>query len=192
VRRILIGLAAAVTLSASLLITGVSSAATPDATAGATAESRGGGATPNAKLLEAIRVDETKFKIIAVMRGEGAQVYTCTNGVATFREPVATLSSRSGTTVIHGKGPFWASFDGSRVDGSAAPPAGGSVPSPDATRNIPWLRLVGTPTPSTPGVFGNVAFIQRLDTRGGVAPTTCSTPSVAVPYSATYVFWAPK
>lgn len=47
--------------------------------------------------------------------------------------------------------------------------------------------------PDAPGVFGNVAFIQRLDTRGGVAPASCTAPStVSVDYSANYVFWAPK
>jgi Protein of unknown function (DUF3455) len=46
----------------------------------------------------------------------------------------------------------------------------------------------------TTGVFNNVLFIQRIDTRGGVAPTgTCSAPTTAaVDYVANYVFWAPK
>jgi Protein of unknown function (DUF3455) len=50
-----------------------------------------------------------------------------------------------------------------------------------------------TPNPTT-GVFSNVTFIQRLDTRGGVAPTgPCTAPrTVAVDYSANYVFWAAK
>ena len=75
-------------------------------------------------------------------------------------------------------------------DGSAPVPA----PSPDPTRNIPWLKLVGTPTPNTTGVFSNVTFIQRVDTRGGVTPTdTCTAPkTVAVDYTANYVFWAKK
>ena len=43
-------------------------------------------------------------------------------------------------------------------------------------------------------MFSKVAFIQRTDTRGGVAPTTpCTVPStVSVDYSTYYVFWAPK
>jgi hypothetical protein len=140
----------------------------------------------------AIQVDETQNKVVASFVGIGKQVYDC-NAAGTafvFREPVAGLLSRGVQAAIHGKGPFWASFDGSHVDGSGAVPA----PSPDPTKNIPWLRLVGTPTPNTTGVFSNVTFIQRLDTRGGVAPAgPCTAPkTVAVDYTANCVFWAKK
>jgi hypothetical protein len=132
-------------------------------------------------------------------RNAGRGVRRCTSESAsgtafTFREPVAGLLSRGVQAAIHGKGPFWASFDGSHVDGSGAvsPPASSAYT--DLTKNVPWLRLVGTPTPNTTGVFSNVAFIQRLDTRGGVAPAgPCTAPkTVAVDYTANYVFWAPK
>jgi hypothetical protein len=143
-----------------------------------------------------IRVDETQFKVVASFVGIGKQVYDCnaTGTAFTFREPVAGLLSRGVQAAIHGKGPFWASFDGSHVDGSGAvsPPASSAYT--DLTKNVPWLRLVGTPTPNTTGVFSNVAFIQRLDTRGGVAPAgPCTAPkTVAVDYTANYVFWAKK
>ena len=138
------------------------------------------------------QVDETKFKIVASLKGIGKQVYTCGTvepGKYALREPVAVLFDLRGNAGIHGKGPFWASFDGSRVDGSAPV----AVPSPAGPSNIPWLKVVGTPVPNAPGVFGKVAFIQRLDTKGGVAPASCTAPStVSVDYSANYVFWAPK
>ena len=92
---------------------------------------------------EAIRVDETQFKIVASLRGVGKQVYDCNVGGDgfTLREPVAGLfTSRGIPAAIHGKGPFWANFDGSHVDGSAAPPV--SAPSTDPTKNVPWLRLM--------------------------------------------------
>ncbi len=41
------------------------------------------------------------------------------------------------------------------------------------------------------GVFSNVNFIQRIDTRGG-ASATMRRSTVAVDYTANYVFWAPK
>ena len=191
-RRLVAGVATAAALTASLLITGVGSAAPPDS-ATTTAEARGrGGATPNAKLPEAIRVDETKFMVVATQKGLGKQVYACgADGRYALREPVAILVDlRGGNAGIHGKGPFWASFDGSRVDGSAPV----SAPSPtDPQRNIPWLKVTGTPVPNAPGVFGKVAFIQRVDTRGGVAPASCTGSSTAaVDYSTNYVFWAPK
>jgi hypothetical protein len=44
-----------------------------------------------------------------------------------------------------------------------------SVPARHSDRDIPWL-LLGT-TGTGPGLFGEVDFVQRLATRGGVAPT---------------------
>jgi hypothetical protein len=121
-------------------------------------------------------------------------VYDCTSSgtfSATSREPEAGLFTLRGIPAgIHGKGPFWANFDGSHVDGSLA----GSVDSPDPSKNIKWLKLTATPTPNTTGVFSNVALIQRTDTRGGLTPAgPCTVPkTVAVDYSAIYVFWAKK
>jgi hypothetical protein len=124
---------------------------------------------------------------VATLRGVGEQVYTCTNGVYVLREPVAVLSSpRGGPVAIHGKGPFWANFDGSRVE--AAKIAG--VKSPAGTSNVDWLLLQTTKAEGG-GTFGSVGYIQRIDTRGGVAPGTCTgTTTLAVDYSANYVFWA--
>lgn len=183
-RRFVAGLAAAVAVTASILTASGAAAAT---SAGAPS----GGVTPNLQLPAAIQVDETQFKVVASFIGIGKQVYDCNSGgTFTFREPVAGLLSRGVQAAIHGKGPFWASFDGSHVDGSGAV----SAPSPDPTKNIPWLRLVGTSTTNTTGVFSNVKFIQRLDTRGGITPAgPCTAPkTVAVDYTANYVFWGPK
>jgi hypothetical protein len=66
-----------------------------------------------------------------------------------------------------------------------------SVPSPAGPPNIAWLKVTGTPVPNAPGVFGKVAVIQRIDTRGGAAPASCGAPTVSVPYATNYVFWAP-
>ena len=189
-RRIFTSLAATAAVAASILISGATPAvAAPDASA-ATA---GAGVTPNSNLPDAIKVDETQFKIVATLKGIGNQVYTCgTDNKYVLREPVAVLVNlRTGNAGIHGKGPFWASFDGSRVDISP-----GTTPASVqqiGTSNVAWLKVTGTPVPNAPGVFGKVAFIQRLDTKGGVAPASCTAPStVSVDYSANYVFWAPK
>jgi Protein of unknown function (DUF3455) len=198
-RRIFTGLAAAAAVTASILITSPASAAgaTPELSATNTA-AQSAGVTPNAKLPAAIQVDAAHH-VVATLRGVGKQVYDCSAaGVWTFREPVAGLfTSRGVPAAIHGKGPFWASFDGSHVDGSGAvsPPA--SPPYTDLTKNVPWLRLAGAqptqpPGVRTTGVFSNVDFIQRIDTVGGVAPIgNCTAPSTkAVDYTANYVFWA--
>jgi hypothetical protein len=184
-RRFVAGLAAVVAATATIL-TASGAAASDVASVGVQ-----GGGTPNSQLPAAIQVDETQFKVVASFVGIGKQVYDCNSGgMFTFREPVAGLLSRGVQAAIHGKGPFWASFDGSHVDGSGAVPAA----SPDPSKNIPWLRLVGTSTPNTTGVFSNVTFIQRIDTRGGVTPAgPCIAPkTVAVDYTANYVFWARK
>jgi hypothetical protein len=196
-RRLFTGVAAAAALAGSLLINGpASAAAAPDTSATATTDSRSGaGVTPNEALAEAIKVTPTEnLKAVATLRGVGKQVYDCVGGSWTFREPVAVLATSRGIpAAIHGKGPFWTNFDGSRVEGSGAVP----VPAPPATdppKNVPWLRLKGTPTLNTTGLFSNVTVIQRIDTRGGVAPTgTCTgVATKAVDYTANYVFWAPK
>jgi uncharacterized protein DUF3455 len=189
-RRLFTSLTAAAAVAASLLISIAGPAGAQTATADLSTAAGSTAVTPNAKVPEAIRVDETKFKIVATLKGIGKQVYTCgTDGKYALREPVAVLVNlRSGDAGIHGKGPFWAGFDGSRVDGSAPV----SVPSPAGPSNIAWLKVVGTPVANAPGMFGAVAFIQRIDTKGGAAPATCTTPTVSVDYSTNYVFWAPK
>jgi Protein of unknown function (DUF3455) len=192
-RRIFTSLAAAGVVAASILITSpAASAADPTLPLAATNTApQSAGVTPNDKLPAAIQVP-AGLKIVASLRGVGKQVYVCTSGTypTQSREPEAGLFTSRGIPVgIHGKqtGPFWANFDGSHVDGSDAVPAD----SPDKTKNIPWLLLKGTPLPGT-GVFSTVKFIQRIDTRGGVAPTGNCTGSqtVAVDYTANYVFWA--
>ncbi len=73
----------------------------------------------------AFQVDDTQFKIVASLRGVGKQVYDCatSGGAFVFREPVAGLfTSRGIPAAIHGKGPFWANFDGSRVEAPAPRP----------------------------------------------------------------------
>jgi hypothetical protein len=196
-RQLFAGLAAATAVTASLLFASGASAAVPDPTAAAAAAAQIGGGTPNAKLPVDIQVNDKDNKIVASLIGVGKQIYDC-NAAGTgyaFREPAAGLfTSRGVPAAIHGKGPFWTNFDGSHVDGalikSVAPPK-----PADLNKNVAWLLLAGTqPTPNTTGVFSKVTFIQRLDTRGGVAPAgPCTVPStVAVDYSANYVFWAPK
>jgi hypothetical protein len=65
---------------------------------------------------------------------------------------------------------------------------------------IPWLLLEVADTAAGPmggGTLTRTTFIQRLNTSGGVAPSTgCSDPShagtvVLVPYSTDYFFYRP-
>jgi uncharacterized protein DUF3455 len=135
--------------------------------------------------------------------GIGVQIYTCvamsgadggadagaTTFAWVFRSPDALLFDMAFTPVaLHGAGPSWTSTDGSIVE--AREIARADAPRPDA---IPWLLLKELST-SGPGVFTDVAFIQRINTAGGVAPATgCDASTVntqiRVPYSADYYFY---
>jgi hypothetical protein len=197
-RRAMTTIAVATALAASLMVTGVGAAGAtelaPSAQSGATADRNGGGGpTPNAQLPDAIQVKDPNLRIVSVMRGIGKQVYDCqAGGTYKGREPVATLTSlRGAPTGIHGAGPFWASFDGSRVVGVS--PVVDTAPSPSGPTNVAWLKVTAKEVFGQGGVFSKVAFIQRTDTRGGQPPAKCTVPStIAVDYSTYYVFWASK
>jgi hypothetical protein len=123
-------------------------------------------------------------KRIAEMDARGVQTYKCTNGVFTFQQPDAILTSNGKAQVLHTNGPIWTSVvDGSTVGGTTV----GTAPSPNA---IAQLLLAGNKVRG-PGVLADVTFIQRLDTIGGLAPTgACVDGTTAsVPYTATYTFW---
>ena len=111
-----------------------------------------------------------------------------------FIEPVANLYDANGNLVIlHSKGPDWKYIaDGSSVTGITKV----NIPSPVATQNISWL-LLGNKANQGMGVLANVNFIQRLDTRGGVAPVEIPTTgmigtTVKIPYTALYNFYKKK
>ena len=107
----------------------------------------------------------------------------------TFRAPLAELTDRAGRPLgSHGAGPFWAAPDGSRIVGEVR----ARDPGPDATA-IPWLLLSARST-GGPGSFADVKSVQRVDTRGGLAPTQpctreAASQEVGVPYTATYYFY---
>ena len=84
--------------------------------------------------------------------------------------PLQELRSRN-IVGIHGAGPFWASLDGSRVTRDADAGARGcGEPEKIAPSGVDWLRVPVTSSPGPGrGMFSKVAFIQRIDTRGGLA-----------------------
>ncbi|MCZ4312180.1 DUF3455 domain-containing protein [Comamonadaceae bacterium G21597-S1] len=106
-----------------------------------------------------------------------------------FAGPDAGLKDRSGRTVGKYYGPpaTWESVDGSRITGKqlAIAPAGSG--------NIP-LQLVQADPAKGMGAMQGVSHVQRVNTRGGVAPAAgCSAASQGekqvVRYTADYVFW---
>lgn len=140
----------------------------------------------------ALEVDEDS-KLAFVSEAEGVQIYDCkatsTGQAWTFRAPVADLYSRgSGLVGTHYAGPTWEWNSGGTIVGSVA----ARVPAPVAGA-IPWLRL-SVVANDGPGALSKVHTILRLDTVGGVAPSTgCDATTLGavaeVDYEATYYFY---
>jgi hypothetical protein len=135
-------------------------------------------------------------KVFEVGHAIGVQIYACNGTAWTFVAPRADLYNDKGKRIItHFAGPTWQANDGSKVIARAVGTA-----SVDPTA-IPWLKLEKVSTAAGP--FGGdklvkTTFIQRLNTRGGLAPaaSTCTTANAGtqaeVPYTADYYFWKAK
>ncbi len=110
--------------------------------------------------------------------------------------PDATLADCNGVVVGHhfasdggATAPEWQTADGTFVIGkkvAAFTPAGGASA-------IPWLLLQATSHGGT-GAVSHVLYVQRLDTQGGIAPSSkCDSNNVGAtekaPYSADYYFY---
>ncbi len=128
------------------------------------------------------------------LSARGVQIYECLPAQAgalgwTFKAPEATLFDREGKVVAtHYAGPTWESTtDGSKVKGTRV--ASEASTSPGA---IPQLLLSAAVL--APGkTFGQVSFIQRMNTVGGSAPAAgCEAATqgaeLRVPYTAVYNF----
>jgi hypothetical protein len=128
--------------------------------------------------------------------GVGELTYECrvkANDAAAFEwvfvGPVAKLMDPATNKEV-GKyyaGPTWEAADGSKVTGkqvAVAPGMAGSIP----------LQLVKAEPAMGTGAMAGVTYIQRVNTKGGVAPADpCMATSAGmkkqVPYQADYVFF---
>jgi hypothetical protein len=128
-----------------------------------------------------------------LLEGVGSQNYACkaaSEGTYawTFIEPEATLYGLLHWVAGHHyAGPTWEGNDGSTVVGTKI--AGETV---DASA-IPWL-LLQAKSHEGKGWFSSITYVQRLDTVGGLAPSTGCDAAHAdatadVPYRAKYVFY---
>jgi hypothetical protein len=106
-----------------------------------------------------------------------------------FVGPSASLNDRQGRVIGRYFGPpaTWAAMDGSAVTGTQLAVA------PGGEGNIP-LQLVKTNGATGSGAMSGMSHIQRLATRGGVAPqAACNGDSKGrreiVKYQADYIFW---
>ena len=129
----------------------------------------------------------TGFKVHFHGFAVGVQIYTWNGTNWGSAVPEATLFDSDGNIVaIHFAGPTWESNSGSRVVGTVVPPR-----VTVDTNAIPWLKLQAAST-SGSGVLAETKYIQRVNTAGGLAP---STPGAFVgqvarmPYTADYYFY---
>jgi len=135
-------------------------------------------------------------QLLLQVHAKGDQIYTCKADGAQFawalKAPDAQLFEKDDKPFgKHFAGPSWEANDGSRVTGKAV----ANAPSPDAY-SVPWL-LVNIVSHDGNGVLSRATSIQRLNTKGGKAPASgCDTghvnTEIRVPYSADYLFFAPK
>jgi Protein of unknown function (DUF3455) len=142
-----------------------------------------------------LRVPDASVLVLKA-HGAGTQIYECKSSqeAATpwqwvLKAPLADLLDDQGKKVgKHYGGPTWEATDGSQVVGELQQHV--AATSPDA---IPWLLLKAKSNQGT-GMFKDVSYIQRLETKGGKAPSSgCDAEHAGgearIPYSAEYVFY---
>ena len=118
----------------------------------------------------------------------GVQKYTWNGTAWVFVAPAAVLYADPGyhgQVGLHYAGPTWQTKSGSKVVGRRI-----AACSPDPN-SIPWLLLAAASSDG-PGVLNGVTFVQRLNTVGGIAPSTAGTAvgqEADVPYTAEYFFY---
>jgi hypothetical protein len=128
------------------------------------------------------------FTLAARTFAKGVQIYRWSGSAWVFDAPEAVLSAdEEGMSVIgtHFRGPTWKSNAGSEVSGTVAKRC---VPN---ASSIAWLLLTGRDA-TGPGIFERVTHIQRINTKGGIAPTYAGNfvgEEARVAYSTVYLFY---
>jgi hypothetical protein len=151
-----------------------------------------GAAYAEVSIPEQIKVPAGYSPVLTV-HAKGDQIYQCTVNKGEYswatQAPDAKLFDDKGNIVgNHTAGPLWEYKEGSRVVGKVlkkADMAPGSA--------ISWL-LVEVVSHKGNGLFSNVSYINRINTYGGLAPSSgCDANHLGgekrVPYTADYVFY---
>jgi hypothetical protein len=132
---------------------------------------------------------------VATYYAKGVQIYKAAQAeggvfVWVFVAPRAYLYDHTNKKVgTHGAGPFWAISPADSIFAQAFAPAR-TAPAPEAG-SIDWLLLKPKDGTTPTGLFADVDYIQRIDTRGGTAPSQAPaniTSTIEVPYEAVYRF----
>lgn len=135
--------------------------------------------------------------IVLRAHASGSQIYVCQAAPGgafawNLKAPQADLHDQQGAVIgQHSAGPTWKDNDGSEVTGKAV----AHVDSPEPG-SIPWL-LVSATGHSGAGVLSRVTSVQRILTKGGLAPAAASCNASKLnteaksSYTADYYFYAP-
>jgi hypothetical protein len=155
----------------------------------------------NGSVPSAIQTPADSSKLILHVYAKGIQAYTCSpdpknasHYVWTLKGPRADLytdsaySKRVGKHYFNGdKKAVWEDMDGSVITGAKLRQAN----APDGV-SIPWL-LVKKLAAKGPGVLTPVVFVQRVQTKGGSAPSVAGAQdngrTVEIAYTAEYFFY---
>ena len=125
-----------------------------------------------------------------IVPAKGDQIYECREAKWVFVAPEADLFDGAGKKIgKHYAGPHWEAADGSRIVGAVKERA-----DAPAAGTIPWL-LLSAKSVGPEGAFSKVTSIQRVATKGGVAPAgDCSQAGAKarVPYTADYYFFTAR
>ena len=132
--------------------------------------------------METVGVGEITYECRAKANAPGAFEWA-------FVGPQADLNSRGGAKLGSYYGPpaTWAANDGSKITGAQLAVA------PSGAGNIPAQLVKANPAMGA-GAMSDVTYVQRVATRGGVAPASPCDGSTAgrketVKYQADYIFW---
>jgi hypothetical protein len=135
-------------------------------------------------------------KLLLKVEARGVQIYKAVKGKAGTLEwvleaPLADLFEGKGGKAGHHyeNPPAWEAADGSKVVKSGEAK---SAPARNPRQDIPWLLVSVKAAQGKAGRFTPAVYIQRLQTRGGVAPAERprrAGTKVGVAYRAVYYFY---
>jgi hypothetical protein len=151
-----------------------------------------GAAYAGVSIPEPIKVP-TGYSPVLTVHAKGDQIYQCTVNKGEYswetQAPDAKLFDGQGNIVgNHTAGPLWEYKEGSQVVGKVLKKIDMAPGS-----SIAWL-LVEVVSHKGDGLFSNVSFINRINTHGGLVPSSrCDANHLGgekrVPYTADYVFY---
>jgi hypothetical protein len=136
-------------------------------------------------------------KLLFKLEARGVQIYQAVEGNAgklewVLEAPLANLVDDQGAKAgLHYDGPSWEAADGSKVVRDKVEDVK-SAPAPKPNEDIPWLLIKVKADKGKDGTLSPTAYIQRLQTSGGKAPTELPRrvgSKVGVAYKAVYCFY---